>query len=72
MSNSKIFLTTREREVLNMLSQGSSSRDISAQLYISSNTVEYHRKQLLRKTASRNVAHLISNAYKLRLLRVDD
>ncbi len=72
MSNPKIYLTTREREVLEMLAQGSSSRDISTKLYISSNTVEYHRKQLLRKTDSRNVAHLISNAFRLRLLRIDD
>ena len=47
-------------------------KEISEQLYISSNTVEYHRKQLLRKTASRNAAELIGNAFRMRLLNLDD
>lgn len=68
MSNPNIVLTAREIEVLEMLSHGLSSKDISERLYISPNTVEYHRKQLLRKTSSRNVAELIGNAFRLGLL----
>lgn len=68
MSNLNIELTPRELEVLEMLSNGLSSRDIAAKLFISPNTVEYHRKQLLRKTESANVAQLISNAFRLHLL----
>ena len=72
MSNPNIELTARELEVLELLSRGFSSKEISEQLYISSNTVEYHRKQLLRKTASRNAAELIGNAFRMRLLNLDD
>lgn len=50
------------------LVKGLNSREISEKLFISINTVQYHRKQLLRKTLSRNVAELIGKAYQLNLL----
>ncbi len=68
MSNHKKSLTPREHEVLDLLSHGFSSKEIAEKLYISSNTVEYHRKQLLRKTSSRNVADLVGNAFRTHLL----
>ncbi len=61
-------LTEREKEVLTHLVKGLNSREISEKLFISINTVQYHRKQLLRKTLSRNVAELIGKAYQLNLL----
>ena len=64
-------LTNRELEVLRLLASGLNSKEISEQLFISTNTVEYHRKQLLRKTESRNVAQLIGNAYKRGILKID-
>ena len=71
MSNPKIVLTARELEVLNLLSQGYSSKEISQKLFISPNTVEYHRKQLLRKSGAKNVAQLIGYAFRLRWLKLD-
>ena len=64
-------LTNRELEVLKLLASGLNSKVISEQLFISTNTVEYHRKQLLRKTESRNVAELIGNAYRRGILKID-
>ncbi len=64
-------LTDRELEVLKLLASGLNSKEISEQLFISTNTVEYHRKQLLRKTESRNVAELIGNAYRRGILKID-
>ena len=64
----KHSLTNREIQILELLSQGLSSAEIAQQLFISPNTVEFHRKQLLRKTDSRNVAHLIGNAFRNKLL----
>lgn len=61
-------LTEREKEVLTHLVKGLNSREISEKLFISINTVQYHRKQLLRKTLSRNVAELIGKTYQLNLL----
>lgn len=70
MNTPKIELTTREREVLELLSNGLNSKEIGERIFISSNTVEYHRKQLLRKTNSRNVAELIGNAFRIGLLKI--
>ena len=72
MGDPNIELTARELEVLEMLSHGLSSRNIAEKLYISPNTVEYHRKQLLRKTSSRNVAELIGNAFRSGLLSLEN
>ncbi len=68
MAAHKMDLTEREKEVLKHLVKGLNSREISEKLFISINTVQYHRKQLLRKTLSRNVAELIGKAYQLNLL----
>lgn len=68
MTAHKMELTEREKEVLTHLVKGLNSREISEKLFISINTVQYHRKQLLRKTLSRNVAELIGKAYQLNLL----
>ena len=68
MAAHKMDLTEREKEVLKHLVKGFNSREISEKLFISINTVQYHRKQLLRKTLSRNVAELIGKAYQLSLL----
>lgn len=72
MSAPKIELTSREKEVLELLSTGYNSKEIGEKIFISSNTVEYHRKQLLRKTNSRNVAELIGKAYRTGLLKIND
>lgn len=63
-------LTTRELDVLKLLVEGLNSREIAAKLYISVNTVQYHRKQLLRKTESRNVAELIGKAFRQKLIDI--
>ena len=65
-------LTARELEVLKLLSCGLNSKEISERLYISTNTVEYHRKQLLRKMEARNAAELIGKAYRMNILKVEE
>lgn len=72
MAAHKMDLTEREKEVLKHLVKGFNSREISEKLFVSINTVQYHRKQLLRKTLSRNVAELIGKAYQLSLLEDQD
>ena len=61
-------ITERELEVLDLLSRGYNSTAIAEQLFISPNTVEFHRRQLLKKTESRNIAELIGNAYRQGIL----
>ncbi len=57
-------ITKRELEVLELLSRGFSSIEIAENLFISRNTVDFHRRQLLRKTMSKNIAELIGKAYR--------
>lgn len=65
-------LTLREIQVLKYLVEGMNSREIAKEMFISINTVQYHRKQLLRKTESHNVAELIGKAYRLNLIPKND
>lgn len=54
-----ISLTKREREVLQHLAAGGSTRTIADQLFISENTVETHRKHLLQKFGVKNSVELV-------------
>ena len=51
-------LTPRERQVMNLLALGSSSKEVAATLKISARTVEAHRRVVLRKMGVSSVAHL--------------
>jgi len=52
-------LTEREMDVINLIRQGSSSKDISQKLEISIKTVEVHRHNILKKLKLKNAASLI-------------
>ena len=65
----KNSITEREKEILSLLAIGLSSKEISEKLFISPHTVEYHRRQLLKKTKSRNIAQLIGTVYRMGILR---
>jgi DNA-binding NarL/FixJ family response regulator len=52
-------LTEREMDVINLIRQGNSSKDISAKLDISIKTVEVHRHNILKKLKLKNAASLI-------------
>jgi two-component system, NarL family, nitrate/nitrite response regulator NarL len=57
-------ITSRELEILQLIALGLTSQDISKKLYISKNTVETHRKNLLAKLNVKNTASLLKFAYK--------
>ena len=61
-------ITSREREILGLLSKGHNNKEISEMLFLSPHTVDYHRRQLLKKTNSRNIAQLIGIAYHMGIL----
>jgi DNA-binding NarL/FixJ family response regulator len=52
-------VSDREAEVVRLLAQGMNSHEVAAALFISKNTVDTHRKNLLAKTGAKNVAELI-------------
>lgn len=55
-------LSRREREILGWLADGMSTKQVAGKLFISENTVANHRKNILKKTNSKNVAELIRYA----------
>ncbi|MCK6616762.1 MAG: response regulator transcription factor [Cyclobacteriaceae bacterium] len=63
-SNVKLLalLSQREREVLQLIAEGISTKEIAEKLHLSPGTVETHRKNLLKKLNARNSAELIRMA----------
>lgn len=61
-------LTPREREVVQLVANGRSGRDIAEALGISLKTVEAHRANVLRKLGLRNTAGLVRYAVRNRLV----
>jgi len=59
------FITPREREVLQTLSQGFSTQQVADQLGITFNTVETHRKALLKKFAAKNTVQMMVMAKEI-------
>jgi DNA-binding NarL/FixJ family response regulator len=53
-------LTHREHEVLEQLTRGATNKEISAALYISENTVNYHMKNIISKLHLRNRAQVVA------------
>lgn len=62
-------LTQREREVLDLLTEGLSNIQIGDRLHLSPRTVEKHVSSLFRKTESNNRAELVRFAMEHHLVR---
>jgi DNA-binding NarL/FixJ family response regulator len=59
----------REREVLNLLSHGKSSKEIADALFITERTVESHRKNMIEKAKVKNTVELIAYASSLGVIK---
>jgi len=58
----RIKLSAREFEVIVLLCRGLSTKDIAEKLYLSEHTIEGYRKDIIRKTNTRNTNELIHYA----------
>ena len=63
-----IILTRREQEVLKLIADGMTNSEIAQKLFISTTTVDTHRKNLLDKFDAKNTAILIRLAIQLQLI----
>lgn len=61
-------LTKREKEILKLISEGKSTKEIAEILFLSFLTVQNHRKNILNKLEVKNVAQLLAVAQKNRLI----
>ena len=61
-------LTSREREVLQLVAEGMSSKEIASALGVSTRTVESHRSNLMDKLGIHEVSGLVRYAIREGLL----
>lgn len=65
-------LTAREREVLQLVTQGSTNREIAAELEVSEHTVNFHVRNILQKLHLKNRAQAVAYAVRTGLVRPPD
>lgn len=63
-----IHITNRELEILELIVKEHTNQEIAEKLYISSRTVDAHRRNLLQKTGARNTAGLVKYAFQHNLI----
>jgi DNA-binding NarL/FixJ family response regulator len=61
---SDALLTTREREVLQLLAEGWSTKKIGSHLHVSVKTVETHRRQMMDKLGLHSIAEITKYAIR--------
>jgi len=69
-SRSPDFLTDREREILQLVAESHSTKEIAAKLGISVKTVDNHRTNLMRKLNLHDVASLTRYALEVGLIEL--
>jgi DNA-binding NarL/FixJ family response regulator len=62
LESTEDFFSKREKQVLELLAEGYSTREIAQQLFITEKTVESHRKNLVSKAQVKNTVELIAYA----------
>ena len=63
-------LTAREREIVRLLAEGKSSKDVSTALGISVKTAETHRANIMRKLELHSVSELVRYAIRNQIIEV--
>lgn len=64
----QIILTAREKQIVKLMIDGLTNKEISNVLFISESTVETHRKNIYRKTETHSLPKLIQAVANLNLL----
>ena len=65
------MISAREREVLQLIAEGWSTKQIAAHLYVSVKTIETHRRQIMKKLDLHNIADLTKYAIREGLTSVE-
>jgi DNA-binding NarL/FixJ family response regulator len=66
------ILGPREREVLQLIAEGKTSKEVAAHLYISVKTVDMHRQNIMNKLNLHSVAELTKYAIREGLTRLEE
>jgi len=70
ISNIPVKLTSREKQVLELICKEYSNAEIGEQLFLSTRTIEGHRNNLINKAGCRNTAGLVLFAIKYSLFQL--
>ncbi len=68
LQDSYELLTSREREILRLLAQGRTNKEVAAALNLSTYTVETHRSNIMQKLDLHNTAELVLYAVRKRII----
>lgn len=71
MSEHKVsenILSNKEKEVLGLISEGLTTKEIAAKLFVSTRTIETHRANVLKKLEVKNTAELIKKVTQINLI----
>lgn len=63
-----VRLSFRERQILQLVAEGTITREIAKLLNLSVKSVESHRSQLMKKLGASNIAGLVRHAVRLRVI----
>jgi DNA-binding CsgD family transcriptional regulator len=63
----ELRLSRRELDVLSLIAEGRSTREIAAALWVTEETVKSHVSRVLRRLQARTRAHAVAIAYRERL-----
>lgn len=63
-------LSDREIEILHLIAEGLPSKDIAERLFVSQNTIEFHRKRIMRKLGVTNMAQLVKEGFAKGYIKV--
>lgn len=67
-ATSAIWLTPRERQLLQLIAEGNTNQEIAGKIFLGVETVNSYRKNLLFKLNARNTAMLVKMAYEQKLI----
>ena len=62
------ILTSRQREILQLIAEGATTKDIAQKLGVSVKTIETHRTQLMQRLDIHDLAGLVRYAIRLGLV----
>lgn len=62
----KVILSNREKEILSLIAEGKSSKEISETLFLAKSTVDTHRKNMIRKLDLSNGSELVKYAIDMK------
>jgi len=63
-------ISKREKQILDLIANEHTIKDIASLLYISIETVKSHRKNLLFKLRAKNTAGMIRRAFELEIIQL--